>query len=426
MSGLTTVELCAGAGGQALGLHLAGFNHRLAIEIDEMASQTLENNLNRLAAPGTPPLVLRGDVADEELWRPEDYSGTSLLAGGVPCPPFSIAGRQLGANDERDLFAWAVEAAGRMQPDALMLENVRGLSMPRFAGYRQAVLDRLDELGYVASWRLLEARNFGVPQLRPRFVLVALRPDTAPYFHWPEASDSPGTVGELLYDLMAANGWPGAWEWSQSANGVGPTIVGGSKKHGGPDLGPTRAKEAWATLNVDAYGVANVAPGVDVPKDFRPKLTTEMLARLQGWYGEEYKWEFVGRKTHVYRQIGNAFPPPMARSIGASIRDALLKVGKVAEATEADLAFHDEVYRVLREATGYLAVSTIAGRLQGRFTVAEIAVRIENLEKDFIVERKRVRGADAVLLGSWKAFRGQAQHSRHAAFATKRERARIS
>ncbi|WP_275296859.1 DNA cytosine methyltransferase [Mycolicibacterium sp. CBMA 361] len=133
---LTAVEICAGAGGQSLGLHLAGFRHTLAVELDRDAAATLQRNLFRVAANEghSNPVVAVGDVADESVWQPEDYQGVSLLAGGVPCPPFSIAGKQLGSSDERDLFAWAVELAGRMVPDAVLLENVRGLSMPRFAG----------------------------------------------------------------------------------------------------------------------------------------------------------------------------------------------------------------------------------------------------------------------------------------------------
>ena len=181
MNPLRVVEICAGAGGQALGLELAGFEHALAVELDPMAAETLK--LNR------PKWDVRvGDVADPEVWDPEQFRDVDLLAGGVPCPPFSIAGKQLGANDERDLFAWAVELCGVMRPRALMLENVRGLSAPRFSAYRQHVLDRLNELGYVADWRLLQASDFGVAQLRPRFVLVALREEDAPYFTWPEAS----------------------------------------------------------------------------------------------------------------------------------------------------------------------------------------------------------------------------------------------
>ena len=144
------VEICAGAGGQALGLERAGFEHALAVELDPSACGTLR--ANRPAWK-----VAEGDVADRDLWRPEDYRGVALLAGGVPCPPFTVAGRQLGATDERDLFAWTVELCGIIRPRALLLENVRGLSTSRFSAYRQHVLDRLRDLGYVPGWRLLHA-----------------------------------------------------------------------------------------------------------------------------------------------------------------------------------------------------------------------------------------------------------------------------
>lgn len=284
MTDLSVVEICAGAGGQSLGLHLAGFRHQIAVELDQDAAETLRRNLDRLAksAGHAAPTVAVGDVADEDVWRPEDYKGASLLAGGVPCPPFSVAGKQRGAKDERDLFAWSVEAAGRIDTDAVLLENVRGLSMPRFAGYRQAVLDRFAEMGYRADWRLLEARDYGVPQLRPRFILVALRERFAPFFAWPEPTPTAQTVGTALYDLMAANGWPGAEAWAEKANRIAPTIVGGSKKHGGPDLGPTRAKREWRQLGVDGLGIADAAPGPDALITHTPKLTNAMVARLQG------------------------------------------------------------------------------------------------------------------------------------------------
>ncbi|HEX6451013.1 MAG TPA: DNA (cytosine-5-)-methyltransferase [Trebonia sp.] len=207
------VEICAGAGGQALGLELAGFEHELAVELDETACATLRHNRPQWK-------VAQGDVASDAVWNPGDYLNIDLLAGGVPCPPFTIAGKQLGATDERDLFAWAIELCGTVQPRALLLENVRGLSLPRFSAYRQHVLDRLAQLGYAADWRLLQASDYGVPQLRPRFVLVAMRPEDFAYFTWPEPLGEPKTVGETLKDLMAANGWRGAAQWAEKANDI--------------------------------------------------------------------------------------------------------------------------------------------------------------------------------------------------------------
>ena len=108
--------------------------------------------------------------------------------------------------------------------------------------------------------------------------------------------------------------------WAKRANGIGPTIVGGSRKHGGPDLGPTRARAAWLELGVDGKGLANVGPEEDTPINHIPRLTLEMAAAIQGFPPD---WQFHGRKTAAYRQIGNAFPPPVAEAVGTAIVGAL-------------------------------------------------------------------------------------------------------
>jgi DNA (cytosine-5)-methyltransferase 1 len=403
------VEVCAGAGGQSLGLELAGFEHELSVELDADACATLKRNRPHWK-------IAQGDVASPDVWNPAEYAGTDLLAGGVPCPPFTIAGKQLGATDERDLFAWAVELCGVVGPRALLLENVRGLSMPRFAAYRQRVLDRLAELGYAAEWRLLHACDYGVPQLRPRFVLVAMRPDDFASYTWPRRRGEPPTVGETLLGLMAANGWPGAPGWAAKANDIAPTVVGGSKKHGGPDLGPTRAKRAWRDMGVDALGLANAAPAADAPTSLMPKLTCDMVARLQGWNGSEYRWEFTGRKTANYRQIGNAFPPPVARAIGDAIRRALDHEGEPSGLVERSAVAHDPVYAVLRDHGGFLTMDQILRRLAVPLDVPAFERHLAHLRRDFNIEVETHKTGDAYRLGAFKAFVGQDDHLRHEAF----------
>jgi DNA (cytosine-5)-methyltransferase 1 len=426
---LEVVEICAGAGGSALGLERAGFEHALAVELDAAACGTLRAN-----RPGWK--VAEGDVADPDLWRPRDYAGVALLAGGVPCPPFTVAGRQLGATDERDLYAWAVELCGVIRPRALLLENVRGLSTSRFGAYRQHVLDRLRELGYVPGWRLLHASDFGVPQLRPRTVLVALRAQDAPWFRWPSPSAQPApTVGQAVGDLMAARGWRGAAAWASRADRVAPTIVGGSKKHGGADLGPTRAKRAWAELGVDGIGIADAAPSADAGLALRPRLTCEMVTRLQGWQ-DDWGWRFSGLKTARYRQIGNAFPPPVAEAVGTAIRRALEHEG-AAGAVEATAHVHDPVFRVLRSRTDFLTASQIAALAAGagaggagsaglgagsaaRLSAAAVLARLQYLGQDFELEIASSPDGPAYRLGAFKAFLGQQEHARHQRFAASR------
>jgi DNA (cytosine-5)-methyltransferase 1 len=429
---LRVIEICAGAGGQALGLELAGFEHALAIELDRQAAATLKHN-----RPNWDVAV--GDVAaipavDEEFnsrihtWDPNDptLEEIDLIAGGVPCPPFSIAGKQRGSSDERDLFAWAVELVDRMQPRAVLLENVRGLSLPRFAGYRQWVKDRLAESGYWSNWRLLEARDYGVPQLRPRFILVALRNDDARYFSWPNKTPYTGGVGDALYDLMSSGKWKGADAWRQRANrSIAPTIVGGSKRHGGADLGPTRAKRAWAELGVDAMGVADEVPTKTHHKDFVPKLTTEMVARLQGWQpGSEYEWEFTGRKTSRYRQIGNAFPPPVARAVGESIRKALNREGEAKDLAETEAEImHEPLYVALKNATSPMTAKQLIRAAGGGIDPRDFEQRIGMLARDFDIKTDGDDDVDRTyLLGAFKGFIGQENHHRQEAFLASRNR----
>jgi DNA (cytosine-5)-methyltransferase 1 len=312
---LNAVELCAGGGGQALGLELAGFHHTAVVEYEPQFCTTLRKNRPHWDVRQTDIRELRGS----------DFTGIDLIAAGVPCPPFSVAGRQLGCDDDRDMFPAALQIVAAAKPRAVLFENVQGLATMKFEGYRRELLKHLSNLGYQADWRVLQAADFDVPQLRPRFILVALRPSDAEHFAWPVGARGKQTVGETLLSLMGENGWHGAEAWAARARGIGPTIVGGSKKHGGPDLGPTRAKRQWRELSVDGMGIADSAPPPEAPFDYFPRLTIRMVARLQSFPDS---WEFTGGKTAAYRQVGNAFPPNVAKVVAAAIRAALARSRK--------------------------------------------------------------------------------------------------
>lgn len=306
---LTCVEICAGAGGQALGLAMAGFVHVALVEYEQDYCKVLKDNRPEWN-------VICGDVHD---FDGHPYRGVDLLAGGVPCPPFSIAGKQLGQEDERDLFPEAIRLIREIRPRAVMLENVRGFLDSGFEEYRQHIFTSIQELGYVTHIKLLNASDYGVPQLRPRVVIVGIRRDQDGAFEYPqERPNTAPSVGNTLYDLMAKNGWKGAKKWASGANKIAPTLVGGSKKHGGPDLGPTRARSAWAELGVDGRGIANEAPEEDF--EGMPRLTSRMMARIQGFPDT---WTFGNKKTIACRMIGNAFPPPVAQAVGEKIKECL-------------------------------------------------------------------------------------------------------
>lgn len=309
MESFSAVELCAGAGGQALGLEMAGFHHTALVEIDPHCCATL-----RLNRP-------QWNVIESDLRKfdGKPFKGIDLLAGGLPCPPFSKAGKQLGEGDERNLFPEAIRLVREMQPRAVMIENVRGILDAVFEDYRTYISGEIGKLGYRTSWRLMNACDYGVPQLRPRVVFMALKDSVKSGFPWPAPSLlPPPTVGDTLYPMLSAKGWRMAKEWRKRAQFVAPTLVGGSKKHGGPDLGPTRAKAAWANLGIDGKGVANEPPDADFVG--MPRLTVPMVALIQGFPSE---WKFSGGKTAAYRQVGNAFPPPVAGAVASGIMSLL-------------------------------------------------------------------------------------------------------
>ena len=155
---LTAAEFCAGGGGQALGLEMAGFDCAVAVEIDRDCCTTLRMN--------RPRWDIRNDdmrMVDGKRWQ-----GVDLFAAGVPCPPFSIAGKQLGDSDERDMFPTALKLIEEIGSPAVLLENVPGFASAKFESYRRNLMQTLHKLGYRTDWRVLQAADFGVPQLRNR------------------------------------------------------------------------------------------------------------------------------------------------------------------------------------------------------------------------------------------------------------------
>ncbi|MCF3122518.1 DNA (cytosine-5-)-methyltransferase [Streptomyces arenae] len=322
--GLTSVEICAGGGGQAIGLEQAGFQHLALVERNDDACETL-----RINRPSWH--VINKDVRKFDPLRDAGLSHIDLLAGGIPCTPYSTAGKQQGAEDERDLLPQAIHLIEALRPRAVMLENAKSLAKsPKFEGTRRELKGRLRDLGYETSMNVLDAQQFGVSQRRERTVIVAMRGDVTNRFQWPTGLwELPPTVGQLLRESMGSRGWGGAEEWARRANDVAPTLVGGSEKHGGGDLGPDGAKAAWARMAVNGDSTTAEVPGPDfvlrdgVGDNGRkgyPKLTPEQTAMLQGFPSH---WQFAGSRTSRYKQIGNAFPPPVAQAVATAIAEAL-------------------------------------------------------------------------------------------------------
>lgn len=309
---LTSLEICAGAGGQAIGLHAAGFHPLGVFEMNKAATATLEKNYT------FGPLFTR-DIKDINFDCYRDH--VDLIAGGVPCQPHSKLGKRKGGNDERDLFREAVQMVQAVRPRAFMFENVSGFTDSPNSAYRADLFSEFQSAGYDVQVFPITGSDYGLGQKRPRAVVIGFRDGLMSRFKMPTGlQDGKKTLGEVLLPMMSANGWKGAQAWARRANRPCPTLVGGSSKTGVKGFSSRAQLPEWAMLGIDAESLADEAPGADAPLDHMPKLTLQMGARLQGFPPE---WSFCGSIRQQRQQIANAFPPIMARAVGVAIYNVL-------------------------------------------------------------------------------------------------------
>ncbi|MET9049793.1 DNA cytosine methyltransferase [Streptomyces bacillaris] len=315
MSKLRFVDVCAGAGGLALGLEEAGFEPVLLLDRKPVACETL-----RLNRPSWN--VMETDLLDFDPTEHRHTYDVDLLSAGLPRVKSSATVARAETEEELRLLEAAVLLAHSIQPRALLIENVPGLvDSPSFEGVREFIRKELEHLGYRFRWFVLNAADFGVPQDRKQGVLVALKERYFPAFAPPVPTVSEHVpVGRALRRSMAARGWPGADAWAAQAVSVAPTLVGGSDNRGGADLGPTGSKKAWERMRVNGGALADDVPGPDDAVSGMIKLTDAQAALLQAFPRE---WRFAGRKTARYRQIGHASPPPVGAALGRAVAAAL-------------------------------------------------------------------------------------------------------
>jgi DNA (cytosine-5)-methyltransferase 1 len=212
---MRSVELFSGAGGLALGIARAGFEHSAVVELDDSAYNTMCENKSRMVESMSRWPIYKADVRefDYELVKGQ----VDLLAGGVPCQPFSIGGKHRGHEDERNMFPEMVRAIRKLTPRAVLVENVRGLARPSFSkyfGYIELMLSypelvrkrdedwpthlarleryhtkgRKDGLHYNVVHQPLNAADYGLPQKRERLFMVAIRADVGAEFSFPPAT----------------------------------------------------------------------------------------------------------------------------------------------------------------------------------------------------------------------------------------------
>jgi DNA (cytosine-5)-methyltransferase 1 len=325
----TAVDLFAGVGGLSQGLHMAGWNVIAAIEFDKWAANTYGANF-----PNTQ--VLNEDVRDVDYGV---FSGVDLVAGGPPCQPFSVAGKQLAQDDPRDMLPTFLKVVRQLRPKAVLIENVAGLLTPKHRRYAENMANRLGELGYNVTIKVLDAANYGVPQHRTRVFFVGLPADV--HFQFPRATHGPTTalpyvsVREALADVpvdhpnraivtyakrpilrpsafagLLLNGKGRPLNLDQPSLTI-PATAGGNRTHIIDECGVLRAYHHHLMDGGKPY--TGEVGGVR-------RLTVRESARLQSFPDT---FCFTGPRSKQYSQVGNAVPPLLAQAVGKAILQAV-------------------------------------------------------------------------------------------------------
>lgn len=329
---LQSLEICAGVGGLAHGLENAGFNPVALVEQDVESCDALRRN-----RPDWNVVVMDANEFDP-YGLPVAFN-VDLLSAGLPRVSAAGAGPHGTVDEGRELINCAVCLVGSVQPRAVLIENLpKIVDGADFTGDREEIRKELEHLGFRLHWQVLNAKDFGVPQDREHGFLVALKEDVADGFQWPTPeNDEPIHVGDALHASMVERGWAHADTWRDHARRPAPVLVGGSRRHGGADLGPSRTKAIWRRLGINAKTVADAGPTPrsrettkwdlsDKPWDPEgedqalPALTLEQIALLQGFPGN---WILPAGKTNAYGQLAQAVPPPLAEAVGRQIFRAL-------------------------------------------------------------------------------------------------------
>lgn len=326
----TSIELFAGGGGLALGMHKAGFQHLLLNEFDHNACDTLRCNMPEWN-------VIEGDIHDIDFTP--YYNKIDLLTGGFPCQAFSYAGKRLGFEETRGtLFFELARAVKDVQPKVFMAENVKGLLEHDNGRTLNTIKGVIDELGYkLMEPKVLRAILYNVPQKRERLIFVAIRKDIAQHvsFEWPDVCGEIRTLRDAFFkgdlypvDVPLSEGQqyppakkkvmelvPEGGDWRSLPEDVAEAYMKGSYHLGGGKTGMARRlsmDEASLTLTC---APAQKQTERCHPTETRP-LTVREYARIQTFPDN---WEFRGNMSAKYKQIGNAVPVNLAWAIGRSL-----------------------------------------------------------------------------------------------------------
>lgn len=341
-NGMRSLSLFSGGGGLDLGFERAGFSHVASYDKLAAAGVTLGNIRPHWK-------VFSGEAGDVTKvdWR--QYRGlVDVIQGGPPCQPFSIAGRQKGKEDIRDMFPEFVRAVLEIEPLAFVAENVTALLSKKFSTYVQDVIESPLQQKYKLSKFILTASSFGIPQIRKRVFFIGFRdekiaanyqpPQPTHYWHHLPTNQSRSPVQLNLFSIPSDTENLQRCMGAREALGLpdigfdalSPTIRSSltGPRHTTSVLSSVSAQKVWEKLQIWPNGVASNREKAHlfVPKNHHFRLSVADCAILQGF---PESWSIYGAVYMALGQIGNAVAPPMAYRVAASIAQALSKSASV-------------------------------------------------------------------------------------------------
>jgi DNA (cytosine-5)-methyltransferase 1 len=341
------ISLFAGAGGLDLGVEAAGYHVGAAVEIDADAADTMEKNFPGLVSPVIRRSIL--DVPTREILRAAGLRGRErpdLLVGGPPCTPFSKSGfwlewKRNGLDPDASLLQAYTRVLAEARPRAFILENVYALtyknraSAPAF----ERLLSEIDKAGYACRWAVLNAADFGVPQLRPRLFIVGAPkrsktpelPEPSHSGRWERRVTGAGgqphvTAGQALRGLRtkseAGEVVRGKWGHLLPEIPPGDNYLHLTAERGHPDPIFEWRSRYWSFLlklsperpapTIQAQPGPNVGP-------FHWKNRRLRVPELKRLFTYPDDFEFIGRRMSVQAQIGNSVPPLLARTVSEAV-----------------------------------------------------------------------------------------------------------
>lgn len=332
----TSIELFAGAGGLALGLEMAGFEHIGLVEFDKYAAATLKHN-----RPHWNVLCEDVEVVAKRNLETEfniKKGNLDLLSGGAPCQSFSYAGKRLGLEDVRGtMFYHYATFLHKLQPRMFLFENVKGLLTHDKGQTFQTILGIFEDEGYTTQYQVLNAWDYGVAQKRERLIVIGIRNDLVDKtkFEFPEKHTYKPVLGDILKDVPDS----ACAKYSEAKAKIYELVPAGGYWR---DINPEIAKAYMKTCWDMGGGRTGILRRLSYDEPSLTVLTTPQMKQTDRCHPSEVRpfsirenariqsfsdcWEFSGPIGAQYKQIGNAVPCNLSKEIGISIINSLQKI----------------------------------------------------------------------------------------------------